>query len=80
MSLDYNHDGIFSNAVEGISLTEVVKNNAFTGYEEVGSSIDADMFAYAANIPEPGLMVLIYSLFVLCIIYSRNPSGLDLRY
>ena len=56
--LDYNHDGIYSNEYEGITLTEVVKDNAFTAYETYGSSIGGDMFAYKANIPEPSLMGL----------------------
>ena len=56
--LDYNHDGIFSNEYEGITLTEVVKDNAFTATTAIGGTRNADMFAYKANIPEPSLMGL----------------------
>ena len=56
--LDYNHDGIFSNKYEGISLTEVVKNNAFTATTTQGIPFNANMFAYKANIPEPSLIGL----------------------
>ena len=52
------YDDIFSNENEGITLTEVVKNNAFTAVTPCETRIPCDMFAYKANIPEPSLMGL----------------------
>ena len=71
--LDYNHDGIFSNAVEGITLTTVDKPNAFTAITPSETQYKASMKAYAANIPEPFyLLFIIYQL--LFIIYTRRSS------
>ncbi len=56
--LDYNHDGIFSNEYEGITLTEVVKDNAFTAIMPSETRIPGSMKAYKANIPEPSFMGL----------------------
>ena len=56
--LDYNHDDIYSNEYEGITLTEVGKDNAFTAIDTYGASFNANMFAYKANIPEPSLLGL----------------------
>ena len=55
--LDFNDNG-FSNEYEGITLTEVVKNDAFTAIMPSETQIKTDMFAYKANIPEPSLMGL----------------------
>ncbi len=55
--LDFNDNG-FSNEYEGITLTEVVKNDAFTAITTIGGTRNGNMFAYKANIPEPSLMGL----------------------
>ena len=56
--LDYNGDDIFDNEYEGITLTEVLKGNAFTATSITGTRYPADMKAYKANIPEPSLIGL----------------------
>ena len=56
--LDYNHDGIFSNEYEGITLTTVDKPNAFTATTTHGTPYPVSMKAYAANIPEPCLFII----------------------
>ncbi len=63
--LDYNHDGIFSNQYEGITLTEVVKDNAFTAIMPSETRIPGSMKAYAANIPEPVWICMMTALCTL---------------
>ena len=43
---------------EGVSLTDVVKNDAFSATTTHGTPYPANMFAYKANIPEPSLIGL----------------------
>ncbi len=81
--LDYDHDGIFSNEYEGISLTDVVKTDAFTATMPSGTPLFSDMKAYAGNIPEPsyscpanaGVLFIIYQLLFIKIRIAKRVSG-----
>jgi len=72
--LDYDHDGIFSNEYEGISLTDVVKTDAFTATMPSGTPLFSDMKAYAANIPEPKIF-LIFNFGFLIWYSAKRVSG-----
>ena len=72
--LDYNHDGIFSNEYEGITLTTVDKPNAFTATTTHGTPYPVSMKAYAANIPEPGIFLILDFGFLICF-FAKRVSG-----